>query len=233
MVLYIISFLGFVRESLLKKSTKQHADGWDTSSKAWTHMVLHLLHVDDGFGVQSNDITKDTAFYTTTSRFVACLGAFSQERQSLWLPKDDLKDSSTWSSPPLVLLRDIHDGLLAKYDCKDNVSPPAQPGVRARPPLDSQNGLDGESQQEAAPLFLPKLNQFHELSIVRGEVACSRDRNDYPSMNFFCYQIVLQRFYHTTRILFLQHKETLPPFTHAPRKLPLWRGVLPGGVRPT
>ena len=102
---------------------------------------------------------------------MAWLGAFSQERQSLWLPKDNLKDSSTWSSPPLVLLRDIHDGLLAKYDCKDSVPPPAQPGARARPARDSQDGLDGASQQEAAPLFLPQLNQLHELSFVRGEDA--------------------------------------------------------------
>ena len=34
---------------------------------------------------------------------------------------------------------------------------------------DSQDGLDGASQQEAAPLFLPQLNQTHELSFVRGE----------------------------------------------------------------
>jgi hypothetical protein len=31
-------------------------------------------------------------------------------------------------SPPLVLLRDIHDGLLTKYDWKDSVTPPGQPG---------------------------------------------------------------------------------------------------------
>ncbi len=55
-----------------------------------------------------NDVTKDAAFYTTTSRFVAWLGVFPQERQKLWLPKDDLRDSSSWVSPPLVLLRDIH-----------------------------------------------------------------------------------------------------------------------------
>ena len=29
----------------------------------------------------------------------------SQERQGVWLPKDDLKDSSSWSSTPLVLLQ--------------------------------------------------------------------------------------------------------------------------------
>ena len=77
----------------------------------------------------------------------------SQERQSLWLPKDDLKDPSTWSSPPLVLFHDIHDGLLAKYDYKDRVSPPAQPGVRTRPPCDSDES--SLSQQETSPLFLP------------------------------------------------------------------------------
>ena len=84
----------------------------------------------------------------------------------MWLPKDDLNDPSAWSSPPLVLLRDIHDGLLAKYDCKDSAPPPAQPGVRARPARDS----DGASQQEAAPLFLPRLDRLYEAN-SRGEDA--------------------------------------------------------------
>ena len=70
-----------------------------------------------------NDVTKDTVFYTTTSRFVTCLGAFSQERQKLWLPKDDLRDSSSWSSPPLMLLRDIHSKLITQYDCKEVCAP--------------------------------------------------------------------------------------------------------------
>ena len=100
---------------------------------------------------------------------VLCLGfgAFSQERQNLWLPKDDLKDSSAWSSPPLVLLRDIHDGLLAKYDCKDNTPPPDQPGSRARPTCDSQ---DGVSQEETDPLLLPQIDRLNEDS-SRGEDA--------------------------------------------------------------
>jgi hypothetical protein len=84
-----------IADALLKKGTKQHADGWDTSSKVWTHMVLHLPHAEGGFGVTFNDATIDAdVFYTTTSRFVSWLGAFSQERQGLWLPKDDLQDSS-------------------------------------------------------------------------------------------------------------------------------------------
>ena len=70
------------------------------SGKVSTYMVLHLTHAEGGFGVTFNDVTKDTAFYTTTSRFMSWIGSFSQERQNLWLPKDDLKDPSGWSSPP-------------------------------------------------------------------------------------------------------------------------------------
>ena len=33
-----------IADVLLKKSTKQHTDGWDAPSKAWSHMVLHLPH---------------------------------------------------------------------------------------------------------------------------------------------------------------------------------------------
>jgi hypothetical protein len=108
-----------IADGLLKRGTKQHAGAWDVSSKDWAHMVLHLPHAEGGFGVTFNCVTKDAAFYATTSRFVAWISAFSQERQELWLPKDDLRDSSSWSSPPLVLLRDIHANLIAQYDCKE------------------------------------------------------------------------------------------------------------------
>ncbi len=116
-----------------------------------------------------NDITKDAAFYTTTSRLVVWLGAFPQERQGLWLPKHVLQDSSTWSSPPLVLLRDIHNGLLAKYDCKEHSAPPqSQTGERARLGRSSQ---DRDSQQEeASPVLLPQLNRLNE-AFVRAEDA--------------------------------------------------------------
>ncbi len=76
-----------ISDALLKKDTKQHADGWDTPSKDWSHMVLHLPHTEGGFGVTFNDVTKDDAFYTTTSLFVSWLGPFPQERQKLWLSK--------------------------------------------------------------------------------------------------------------------------------------------------
>jgi hypothetical protein len=55
-----------IADAFLKRGTKQHTDGWDSSSKAWSHMVLHLPHAERGFGVTFNDITKDAAFYTST-----------------------------------------------------------------------------------------------------------------------------------------------------------------------
>jgi hypothetical protein len=73
-----------IGDALLKKDTEQDEDGWDTSSKDWTHMVLHLPHTEGGFGVSFNCVTKDSSFYTTTARFVSWMGAFSQERQKLW-----------------------------------------------------------------------------------------------------------------------------------------------------
>ncbi len=125
-----------IANALLKKGTKKHAAGWDASDKDWAHMVLHLPHTEGGFGMPFNCVTKDVAFYTTTSRFVSWMGAFSQVRQELWLSKDDLRDSSSWSSPPLMLLRDIHSKLMDQYDCKEvcasspsqvNIGAPARP----------------------------------------------------------------------------------------------------------
>jgi hypothetical protein len=117
--------------------------------------------------VTFNDDTKETSFYTTTSGFVTCLGTFSQERQILWFPKDDLKDPSTWSSPPLVLHHDIHDGLLAKYDCKDTMPSQSHPGARTRVGYSQQ---DGDAQQkETDPLRLPELTRLHETYHVWGE----------------------------------------------------------------
>ncbi len=43
-----------IADTLLKKDTKQHADGWDVSRKDWSHMVLHLPHAERGFGVPFN-----------------------------------------------------------------------------------------------------------------------------------------------------------------------------------
>ena len=76
-----------------------------------------------------------------------------QERQELWLSQDALRDSSSWSSSPLLLLRDIHSKLLTQYDCKEVCAPSqSQDNVGPSARLSSK---DGVPQQEAAPLSLP------------------------------------------------------------------------------
>jgi hypothetical protein len=81
-------------------------------------------------------------------RFVTWLGAFSQERQELWLPKDDLRDSSSWSSPPFMLLRDIHSKLLNQFDCKEVcASFPSQVNTGASGGLSSQDGVPQEQER--------------------------------------------------------------------------------------
>ncbi len=156
-------------DALLKNDTKQNTDGWDTSSKDWAHMVLHLSHTEGGFGVSFNCVTKDVAFYTTTSRFASQMGAFSQTRQELWLPKDDLRDSSSWSSPPLILLRDIHSKLIDQYDYKEVVCvpSPSQVNAGARARLSSQDGVP--QQQEDAPVWsiLPLFDLRFEKNTAR------------------------------------------------------------------
>ncbi len=115
-----------------------------------------------------NCVAKDAAFYTTTSRCVSWMGAFSQTLQELWLSKDDLRDSSSWSSPPLMFLRGIHSKLIDQYDCKEVCAPsPSQvnTGPRVRPR--SQDGVP--PHQEAAPLSLPKINRLFESSFVWDE----------------------------------------------------------------
>ena len=90
----------------------------------------------------------------------------------MWLPKDDLQDSSSWSSSPLLLLRDIHSKLLTQYDCKEVCVPSqSQVNVGSSARLSSQDGVS--QQQETAPLSLPQLNRLFEASFVRDESSVS------------------------------------------------------------
>ena len=108
----------------------------------------------------------------------------------MWLPKDDLRDSSSWSSPPLVLLRDIHSKLLTQYDCKEVCAPsPSQVNTGSGARLSSQDGVP--HQQETAPLINPQLNRLFETSFVRDESSASNvDVTDIPSQHRVTQQIL-------------------------------------------
>ncbi len=50
-----------IDDVFLKKGTQLHTDGWDTSTKDWENMVLHLPNTEGGFGVSFNCVTKDSS----------------------------------------------------------------------------------------------------------------------------------------------------------------------------
>ncbi len=137
---------------------------------------------------------------------MAWLGAFPQERQELWLPKDDLRDSSSWSSPPLMLLRDIHSKLLDQYGFKE-VCPQSQSqvnvgtdaglssqsqvniGTGPRPSSSQDDGVP--QQQETATPMLPQFNRLIETSFVRDEISVSNaDVTVVPSQHRVTQQIL-------------------------------------------
>ncbi len=175
----------------MKRGTKEDVDCWDTSRRTWSHMVLHLPHTEGVYGVTFNDVTKDVSYYTTTSCFVVWLGSFPQERQRLWLSKDDLRDSSSLSAPPLLLLRDIHCKLSGQYDCKEVcVSSQSQVNVGTSTRLISQD--DVSQQPDTSPLSLPKLDRLFETSFVWDEISVSNvDVVSIPSHHKVTQQILI------------------------------------------
>jgi hypothetical protein len=97
-----------------------------------------------------------------------------------------LRDSSSWSSPPLVLLRDIHSKLITQYDWKevcaqspsqvnegagDGSSSQSQVNIGAGPRPSSQDGVS--HLQDPVPLSLPQPNRLVEASFVRDESSVS------------------------------------------------------------
>jgi hypothetical protein len=123
----------------------------------------------------------------------------------LWLPKDDLRDSSSWSSPPLVLLRDIHSKLLTQYDCKEvcaqsqsqvNVGTGSGPNSQSQVNMGAgprPNSQDGISHlQETVPPSLPQLNRLVDSSFVCHETSVSNaDVTVIPSQLQVTKQILL------------------------------------------
>ena len=106
-------------------------------------MVLHLPHAHGGFGVQSNQITRHAAFYTTTARFVAWMGRFSPALQRAWIPTARLDDSSTWVSPPLSMLKEIHHRLLAVYNCEEEIQQSSQAAADSQDAMSDGAGAGG------------------------------------------------------------------------------------------
>jgi hypothetical protein len=97
------------------------------------------------------DLFQLLRFYQTTTRLYTddyhtwsftcrMLRGVMGQRHRLWLSKNGLRDSSSWSSPPILLLRYIHCKFLTLYDCEEVcVSSQSQVNVGASVRLRSQD----------------------------------------------------------------------------------------------
>ena len=54
------------------------------------------------------------------------MGRFLPAHQRAWIPTARLDDSSTWVSPPLSMLKEIHHRLLADYNCDEDIQQSSQ-----------------------------------------------------------------------------------------------------------
>jgi hypothetical protein len=82
----------------------------------------YYVWVFEGHGAPFHDITKDTAFYTSTSRFVAWLGTLPQVRQVILSPRFVRCPRMILRTPPAR-----SPPLVTDYDCKDSASPSLSP----------------------------------------------------------------------------------------------------------
>ena len=90
----------------------------------------------------------------------------------MWLTKNDLWESSSWSSPPFLFFRDIHSKFLTQYDCKEVCAPSqSQVHVGSSGGISSQDGVS--QHQETVPLSIPHLNRLIETSFVLDESSAS------------------------------------------------------------
>jgi hypothetical protein len=154
-----------IGEDLLKRGLITHTRHGALNHRAWVDMVIHLPHDHGGFGITSNVISRKDALYTATARFTAFMGTLPLANQSNWLP-DNLTDSSTLTSPPLLAMRSIHEEPLANYDCTED-QPSSQQGGSAPAQQPHQNGSSQLS--EDVKLSLPQLNQLHLAYLQRGQ----------------------------------------------------------------
>ena len=56
-------------------------------------------HAEGGFGITPNALTRISAFYTSTARFVQWGGQLGEVARSNYFPWVELTDTNTWALP--------------------------------------------------------------------------------------------------------------------------------------
>jgi len=146
-----------ITDAILKKGTSQQSEQWSAQDKAWMRMRLQDSHAEGGFGITPNALTRLSAFYSSTARFVQWGGQLGDVAQSTFFPSTDLTDPATWHAPTLTRLRDIHTLLLSTYQCQHAPAPASPAPSQPAPPPSSQPSA-------SPPTGVLVLAQLHQLA---------------------------------------------------------------------
>ena len=79
-----------ITQALLKKGHSDLWARWSQEDRAWLTYRLHEAHDHGGFAITPNYLTRISAFYTSTGRFVTWGGQLSTEAQRNFFPTTTL-----------------------------------------------------------------------------------------------------------------------------------------------
>ena len=94
-----------ITHALLKKGHPDLWSQWSQADRDWVKYRLHESHDHGGFAITPNSLTRISAFYSSTGRFVAWGGQLSVVAQCNYFPAHDLTDPDTWRAPNLDRLK--------------------------------------------------------------------------------------------------------------------------------
>ena len=106
-----------ITEALLKKGHPDLWSRWSQADRDWVTYRLQESHDHGGFAITPNNLTRISAFYTSTGRFVTWGGQLSVAAQCNFFPAHDLTDPDTWRVPILARLKQLREVLIRDYKC--------------------------------------------------------------------------------------------------------------------
>ena len=122
---------------------------------AWCCVIVELPHHKGGLGITPLPASGMAAFYSVTAHLVSWLGSF--QHASKWVAGQNLSDPTSWNSPALQTLKQLHCNLLTHYNCTEWAPPLADDAPASDAPA------QGHDDKCARPLSLPPINLLASL----------------------------------------------------------------------
>ena len=126
---------------------------------------LRESHDHGGFAITPNSLTRISAFYNSTGRFVTWGGQLSVAAQCNFFPAHDLTDPDTWRAPNLDRLKQLREVLIRDYKCADPpADAPSSQQQQPPPPPQQQQQRQRQQSQDNGVLVLALLDQLASAS---------------------------------------------------------------------